>query len=474
MATNVPIPNLSESISEVILLQWLKNEGEYVKQDEPLAELETDKANTVLPAPLSGVLHQVRKAGETLKVGELAATIDEAATATAGAKPAIAPPVATPSAGAAASAPAASAAGKTAPPVAASTAPNSSAAAGPRPAAAEAAAPVSPSTPPEPASAGLDDVNPSVRPLLIEHKLNPKEIPATGPHGRLLKEDVLRFLEQNNGKPVAAAAIAPPPAAPIPVSPPPALSTPPAARPSAPAGPRQFDANGVSREPMSKIRKRTAINLKEAQNTAAILTTFNEVDMSAIMEMRARLKERFEKTHGIGLGFMSFFSRAVILGLREFPKINAYIEGDDIVYHNYVNLGIAVSSERGLSVPVLKNAERMSFAKIESEIKRVATAVKEGKLTLQELSGGTFTITNGGVFHSLLSTPILNPPQSGILGMHDIKKRPVAIDDKVEIRPMMYIALSYDHRIVDGRDSVSFLVRVKEYLEDPARLMLEV
>ena len=227
---------------------------------------------------------------------------------------------------------------------------------------------------------------------------------------------------------------------------------------------------------MSKIRKRTAINLKEAQNTAAILTTFNEVDMSAIMDLRAKHKDRFEKTYGVGLGFMSFFAKAVILGLREFGKINAFIDGDNIVYHNYVNLGIAVSTDKGLSPsPVLKKcADRMSFAKIESEIKRLAGAVREGKLALQELSGGTFTITNGGVFGSLLSTPILNPPQSGILGMHAIEKRPVAINDKVEIRPMMYVALSYDHRIVDGRDSVSFLVRVKEFLEDPARLMLEI
>jgi 2-oxoglutarate dehydrogenase E2 component (dihydrolipoamide succinyltransferase) len=226
--------------------------------------------------------------------------------------------------------------------------------------------------------------------------------------------------------------------------------------------------------PMTKIRKRIAATLVEAQRTAAILTTFNEVDMSQIMALRSKFKERFQEVHGIGLGFMSFFARAVVLAVREFPRVNGRIDGDDVVYHNFVHLGIAVSTERGLAVPVLRHAEQMGFAKIESEIKRLATAVKDGKLGIQELSGGTFSITNGGVFGSLLSTPILNPPQSGILGMHAIQQRPVAIDGKVEIRPMMYVALSYDHRLVDGRDSVSFLVRVKQFLEDPTRLMLEV
>jgi 2-oxoglutarate dehydrogenase E2 component (dihydrolipoamide succinyltransferase) len=235
-----------------------------------------------------------------------------------------------------------------------------------------------------------------------------------------------------------------------------------------------FDANGKKRVPMSKMRIRIAQTLVQAQQTAAILTTFNEVDLSQVMDIRSRLKEKFEKTHGIGLGFMSFFSRAVCLALKEFPRINAEIDGSDVVYNEHVNLGIAVSTDRGLSVPVLRNADLMSFAQIESEIKRVAIAAREGKLGLNELSGGTFTITNGGVFGSLLSTPILNPPQSGILGMHTIQKRPVAVGDKIEIRPMMYIALSYDHRIVDGKESVSFLVRIKEYLEDPARLMLQV
>jgi 2-oxoglutarate dehydrogenase E2 component (dihydrolipoamide succinyltransferase) len=225
---------------------------------------------------------------------------------------------------------------------------------------------------------------------------------------------------------------------------------------------------------MTRIRKRIAERLVQAQQTAAILTTFNEVDLSAVMALRSKYKDKFNETYGVSLGFMSFFAKAAVLALREFPRVNAFMDGDDLVYHNYVNLGIAVSTERGLTVPVLQHADSMSFAKIESEIKRLATAARDGKLGLQELSGATFTITNGGVFGSLLSTPILSPPESGILGMHAIKDRPMAINGKVEIRPMMFVALSYDHRVVDGRESVSFLVRLKDALEDPARLMLEI
>jgi 2-oxoglutarate dehydrogenase E2 component (dihydrolipoamide succinyltransferase) len=247
--------------------------------------------------------------------------------------------------------------------------------------------------------------------------------------------------------------------------------------PAAPAMTGQaimYDSTGIHRAPLSKIRKRIAETLLLAQHTAAILTTFNEVDLSSIIELRNKLKDRFLEVHGVGLGFTSFFARACILALKEFPKVNAFIEEDTVVYHQFVNLGIAVSTDRGLAVPVLRNAEKMSFAKIESEIKRLAGATRDGKLSLDELSGGTFTITNGGIFGSLLSTPILNPPQSGILGMHAIQKRPVVINDKIEIRSMMYLALSYDHRLVDGRESVSFLVRIKQYLEDPTRLMLEI
>jgi 2-oxoglutarate dehydrogenase E2 component (dihydrolipoamide succinyltransferase) len=456
MATNVTIPNLGDSISQATILRWIKNDGDYVRADEALVELETDKTNVDLPAPLAGVFRQGKKVGEVVKIGETVATIDEKASAPAAGTTAVKPPAES------------------------------------APAAEKAAAPAVAASPAEAKSdpARLEDLSPSVRALVSERKLNPKDIPATGPHGRLLKEDVLHYLENGNGKaasavktPTAAPATPPTPVPPVeptvplvPLDRVPPKTSPPAPKPGGTtvSPSREFDANGLSREPISKIRKRIAINLKEAQNTAAILTTFNEVDMSAIMDMRAKHKERFEKTYGVGLGFMSFFAKAVILALREFSRVNAFIEGDEVVYHNYVNLGIAVSSEKGLSVPVLKHAEQMSFAKIESEIKRVAAAVRDGKLGIPELSGGTFTITNGGVFGSLLSTPILLPPQSGILGMHAINKRPIAVGDEVKIRPMMYLALSYDHRLVDGRDSVSFLVRIKEYLEDPARLMLEI
>jgi 2-oxoglutarate dehydrogenase E2 component (dihydrolipoamide succinyltransferase) len=247
-----------------------------------------------------------------------------------------------------------------------------------------------------------------------------------------------------------------------------------AAPPPAQVKPMDFDSNGIHREPMSKIRKAIARNLVQAKQTAAILTTFNEVDMQAILDLRAKYKDRFQEVHGVGLGFMSFFARAVILALREFPRINAFIEGDEFVYHKFVNLGIAVQTERGLTVPVIRGAQDMSFARIELEIKRLATAARDGKLGIDEMSGGTFTITNGGVYGSLMSTPILTSPQSGILGMHAINKRPMVVNDKIEIRPMMYVALSYDHRIIDGRESVSFLVRVKQCLEDPSRLMLEI
>ena len=335
--------------------------------------------------------------------------------------------------------------------------------------------------------------------------------PAAGVLRRVKKEgetaaigEVLARIEQNGAKaaapaPTPTAAKPPPPAAPAPPKiaapppPPPAVKAP--AKPAAPAPaapaptlsaprpapvtppsppPEGFDAHGIRREPLSKIRRRIAQTLVEAQHTAAILTTFNEIDMTGVMELRARYKDRFQELHGVGLGFMSFFARGVVVALREFPRVNAFLEGDDAVYHSYVHLGIAVSTDRGLAVPVLKNVQDMTFSRIESEIKRLANATREGKVLLDDLSGGTFTITNGGIFGSLLSTPILTPPQSGILGLHAIQKRPVVVNDKIEIRSMMYVALSYDHRMVDGRESVGFLVRLKQLIEDPARLMLEV
>jgi 2-oxoglutarate dehydrogenase E2 component (dihydrolipoamide succinyltransferase) len=417
MPTNVAIPALGESVSEAVLIKWHKQDGQAVKDGEPLCELETEKANVDVPAPVSGVFKSSVKQGTTVKIGQVVGSIDEKGAATvASSAPATSAP-------AAAAAPSAAASSK-------------------QPA----------RTPPT--KNDSDDLSPAVRRLIEENKLDASKIAATGPGGRILKEDVLAHLDQNK-KPSKAADIEPAEAA--------SLDLPVAA-----------SKDGIRREPMSKLRKKIAQRLVQAQQTAAILTTFNEVDLHNVMDLRAKYKEKFEKTHGIGLGFMSFFAKACALALKEFPKVNAEIDGDEIVYHDYVHLGIAVSTDRGLAVPVLRNAQAMSFAKIESEIKRLANATRDGKLSLDELSGGTFTVTNGGVFGSLLSTPILNPPQSAILGMHTIQKRPVVVADKIEIRPMMYIALSYDHRLIDGRESVSFLVRVKELLEDPSRLMLEI
>ncbi len=459
MPTNVDIPSLGESISEAVLLRWLKQDGDAVAAGDALAELETDKANVDLPAPAAGVLRRAKDEGETVQIGETIARIDEAGAGTA----------------AAANSGASSSAGGTQPKAA--TAP---AVPMQRPAAAALAA-----APPH-----SEDLSPAVRRLVDEHKLEPRTIPASGPGGRLTKEDVQKHLdslkggngrgaqeeddseEQDSARSESNARGLSDADAPVPTAKTPGPKVPAAAKQV--PGPTAFDASGIKRVPMSKIRKRIADRLVAAQHTAAILTTVNEIDLTEVLAIRARYKERFTEVYGVALGLMSFFARGVVLALKEFPRINAEIDGDDIVYHNYVNLGIAVSTDRGLAVPVLRNAEQMSFARVESEIKRLAAATREGKLGLQELSGGTFTITNGGVYGSLLSTPILNPPQSGILGMHAIKSRPMAMNEKIEIRPMMYVALSYDHRLVDGKESVSFLVRLKEFLEDPARLMLEI
>jgi 2-oxoglutarate dehydrogenase E2 component (dihydrolipoamide succinyltransferase) len=457
MPTPVIVPQLGESISQAVLLRWLKKDGEQVAKGEPIAEFETDKANVEMPSEESGVLQTTGKPGETYNVGQTIGTLSEAGAAPAKAA-APAPKMTT-----------------------APTTSNESGSAHPKPGVPSPAdSSDAPAAAGELAAAKTDDLRPSVRRLVEENKLDPSTISATGPGGKIIKEDVTRHLESKAAAPTPAAETKATPAAPPAAQQAPASqpATPaPGSRPLPPTGDEKtipFDAAGLKRVPMSKIRKRIAATLVEAQRTAAILTTFNEVDMSQIMALRAKFKDRFAEVHKVGLGFMSFFGRAVVLAMKEFPRVNAKIDGDDIVYHNHVHLGIAVSTERGLAVPVLRNADAMGFAKIESEIKRLATAVKDGKLGLQELTGGTFSITNGGVFGSLLSTPILNPPQSAILGMHAIQQRPVAVDGKVEIRPMMYVALSYDHRLVDGRESVSFLVRMKQYLEDPARLMLEV
>jgi 2-oxoglutarate dehydrogenase E2 component (dihydrolipoamide succinyltransferase) len=428
MPTNVEVPSLGESVSEAVLVKWLKGDGEVVAAAEPICELETDKANVDLPSPVAGVLRRVKEEGDTVHIGETIARIDESGAPTA---PARAP------------------------------APKGDGGA---------------------AKAETDNLSPAVRKLVDEHKLDPSSIKGTGPGGRITKEDVQKHLaaaeaakaSQQAAAEAQAEAEEEEEAPPAPPPKPATVSAPPREPQKTLVEKMSFDPDGTKRVPMSKIRKRIAATLVAAQQTAAMLTTFNEVDLTNVIEIRSKYKDKFADAHGVSLGFMSFFSRAVVTALKQFPRINAFIEGDDIVYHDYVHLGIAVSTDRGLAVPVLRNAHKLSFAEIESEIKRLATAVRDGRLAIEELTGGTFTITNGGVFGSLLSTPILNPPQSAILGMHAIQKRPVVVNDKIEIRSMMYIALTYDHRLIDGRESVSFLVRVKELLEDPARLMLEV
>jgi 2-oxoglutarate dehydrogenase E2 component (dihydrolipoamide succinyltransferase) len=443
MATSIEVPSLGESVTQAILVKWHKADGQAVNVDEPLCELETDKANVDIPAKVSGILRRLKNEGDTVAVGEAVASIESAGAAT-GTKPA---PAAVGNVGATATAT------PGAPP----------AKAGPAQAQQQSYDPA--------------DYSPAVRSLLAEHKLDPKSIQGTGPGNRLTPEDVHSHLaaKTDNGKPSDPVPQQKAQPAAQRSQPPATVTTPP--KPMAGGGesaPMHFDPDGTKRVPMSKIRKKIAERLLQAQSQAAILTTFNEVDLTEVMALRSKFKEQFEKTHGVGLGFMSFFARATVLALRELPRVNAFIDGDDIVYHNHVHLGIAVSTDRGLAVPVLRNVQDMSFARIEAEIKRLANATREGKLSLEELSGGTFSITNGGVFGSLLSTPILNPPQSAILGMHTIQKRPVVIGDEIKVRSMMYLALSYDHRIVDGKEAITFLVRVKQLLEDPARLMLEI
>jgi 2-oxoglutarate dehydrogenase E2 component (dihydrolipoamide succinyltransferase) len=428
----IKVPSVGESITEGILARWLKPDGAAVAAGEPLFELETDKASNVVPAPAAGTLKIRAAEGSTVAVGATVGSLDPDAAPAAAAAPA--PPAAEPAA-------APERAARDAPPEAAAPAPA-------RP------------TPPPPTAAPRSPPSPAVRWLATEEQVVLAQVEGTGRGGRVTKGDVLAHLEAP-ARPSPAAHAAPPPAEPAP-APPPVPAAPPA------AGPRE------SRQRMSGIRQKIAQRLVEAQQTAAILTTFNEADMSRILELRARYKEAFQKKHGVGLGFMSFFVKATVEALRAFPAVNGRVEGTDIVYNHAYDIGVAVSTERGLMVPVVRDCDRLGFAAIEKAIGGFAAKARENAIAVTDLQGGTFTITNGGVFGSLLSTPILNPPQSGILGMHAIQKRPVAVDDQVVIRPMMYLALSYDHRIVDGREAVSFLVKVKEGIENPERLMLEI
>jgi 2-oxoglutarate dehydrogenase E2 component (dihydrolipoamide succinyltransferase) len=420
MPIDVRIPTLGESVSEGVIVRWIKADGATVHIDEPLLELETDKANVEIPAVGPGVLKIIKAEGETVRVGDVVASIEDGAVQeTAAARP---EQVAATTVAAAVTS-------------------------------GEAARPL----------AGV--LSPAVRRLVEEHQLDPQTISATGRGGRLTKEDVLAHLEHQAASQDAAVRAAEAPA------PRPQLSI--APRPALPRAAGR-DSDDEERVPMTHLRQRIAERLVQAQHTAAILTTFNEVDMSAVMDLRARHKARFAEVHGVSLGFMSFFARACIGAISDAPIINAQIDGADVVYKRHVHLGVAVGTQRGLVVPVVHNADRLSFAEIEKEIERLAGLARQNKLGIPDLSGGTFTISNGGVYGSLLSTPILNPPQSAILGMHKIEKRPVVVNDAVVIRPMMYLALSYDHRLVDGEQAVNFLVRVKERIEDPTRLLFEI
>jgi len=429
MASEIRVPSLGESVTSATVARWLKRAGETVAMDEPLVELETDKVTVEVPAPAAGVLTEIAaETGAEVAVGAVLGRLDGSAAAGAPAKSASATSPGTPAA-----------------PTAAPQVPGVREPPQPRgPVARPAAAP---SSPPQPAAS----VFPAAARLIEEKKLSTEVIGAgSGKDGRITKGDVLAFLSR-------------PAASPAPLVPAPAVKA-----------PRETEP-GEERVRMTRLRRTIAIRLKEAQNTAAMLTTFNEVDMSAVMALRAEYRELFEKKHkGARLGFMSFFVRAAVAALQEFPAANAEIDGEDIVYKHFVHMGIAVGGPNGLVVPVIRNAEHLGFAEIERAIADFGKRAREGTLKLEELIGGTFSITNGGIYGSLMSTPILNPPQSAILGMHKIQDRPVAIGGKIEIRPMMYLALTYDHRIVDGREAVSFLVRIKEGIEDPRRLLLDL
>jgi 2-oxoglutarate dehydrogenase E2 component (dihydrolipoamide succinyltransferase) len=430
--TAIQVPALGESIVEGTIARWLKNEGDAVKKGDPVVELETDKINVEVPAPASGVLvKRAKNEGDVVKVGETLGELDESAV------PAAVGATATQEA-----------------PTAAASAPAPS-------------APPPQRTPAPPRAGGETKTSPAVRRVAAETGVDPAQVQGTGREGRVTKGDMLAASPAPSGQAPARPA-PPPPAAPQPPSTPQPPRAPQApARPSAPAGERE------TREKMSTRRKRIAEHLLEAQQSTAHLTTFNEVDMSAVMRLRERLKERIEKEHGVRLTYMPFFVRATCMALESYPVVNAQIDGDSIVYRHYVNMGVAVASDQGLVVPVIKDADTKGMLQISREIVDVAKRARDIKLTMDDLTGGTFTITNGGVFGSLVSTPILNYPQSGILGLHKIQDRPVAIDGQVEIRPMMYIALSYDHRIVDGQQAVLFLVRLKELMEDPGAMLVD-
>ena len=409
MSTEVKVPTLGESVTEATVGEWLKQPGDAVAVDEPIASLETDKVAVEVPSPVAGVMgQQVAAVGDTVAVGAVIATIE----AGSGKAPAAAP------------APAAKA---------------------------EAAAPAPAATASDNAVDTVTTMSPAVRRLVLEHGVDPTKIKGTGKDGRLTKEDVL------------AAANAAPEAAPAPAAPA-------ASAPAAGGAPGRRE----ERVKMTRMRQTIAKRLKSAQETAAMLTTFNDCDMSAVMAARERYRDSFEKKHGVRLGFMSFFTKAVALAAHDIPAVNGRIEGDEIVYHDYLDVSVAVSAPNGLVVPIVRNAESLSFAEIEKAIADLGKRAKDGTLTMADMTGGTFTISNGGVFGGLMSTPIINPPQSAVLGLHRIEDRPVVRNGEIVVRPMMYLALSYDHRLVDGREAVTFLKTIKEAIEDPTRLLIDL
>ena len=456
MAIDITVPNLGESVTEGTISVWLKKPGDAVAADETLLELETDKATLEIPSPAAGVLSEVLVAeGEDVEIGALLGRIEAGAASIAETEPQ--PEVADPQPAAeqpaqqAASAPEAAATGAVA--------------------ASQGTTGLDPGNVPRSGPDGqvtladlkaffegasrdaVEKSGPAVRKLIADHGLDPAQIAGTGKDGRITKENVLDFLSSapaSAAAPSGSSATVPTPA-------------------TAPAGERRDE-----RVKMSRLRRTIATRLKEAQNTAAILTTFNEVDMSEVIALRKRYRDLFEEKHGIRLGFMSFLVKAVVGALQEMPQVNASIDDDHIIYHHYYDIGMAVSTEAGLKVPVVRDCNKKSFAQIEKDIADLAARARDGSLALEEMEGGTYSITNGGIFGSMLSTPILNPPQSAILGLHKIQERAVVIDGEIQVRPMMYLAMSYDHRLIDGRESVTFLVRVKELIEDPDRLMLDV
>ena len=417
MSVEIKVPAVGESITSGVLSAWHKKNGDFVQDGEPLYALETDKISTDVPAAGSGRLQIQVEAGQEVQIGQVIATLDESA----GAK-------AEPSTAAAQTVPA-------------------------KDAVAEAGATLSP----------------AVRRIVEEEKVPISEVTGTGKHGQLTKADVVQYLESRSTgtapkKELEGAA----PSVPPPVAPTAMTERRPPVSPEKPV-----TAERTTRRKMTPLRKKIAAQLVMAQQNAAMLTTFNECDMSAVMKLRAQYQDSFQKRHGVKLGFMSFFIKAAVDALKTVPQMNARIDGDDLVENHYYDIGVAVGTERGLVVPVVRDADRKDFATLEKDVAAYATKARDGKLQLDDLTGGVFTITNGGIYGSLLSTPILNPPQSGILGMHKIQSRPVAVGDKIELRPMMYLAVSYDHRVVDGKEAVTFLVRVKECIEDPTRLLLQ-